>query len=208
MQRVRDGLLRKRKSLRNVGHAAALLVGRADRVTLQRDQLGPCGKTALAHRYRAHRVPRQTEIPSNVRERLAVPRPRNDLPARRTTSGIFLGCMWNLPCFHVCSGIRERYGVTAATCKGCLWACLSGARQLTAAWTCSGAVLAHVLLICEQVQVHHWIIQYPSCPRAPWARRLEDRRWPAYTQDVAAGPGSNQRSVHPGCNSDARAVNR
>ena len=52
------------------------------------------------------------------------------------------------------------------------------------------------------IQVHHWIIQYPSCPRAPWVRRLEDRRWPAYTQDLAAGPGSNQRSVHPGCNSD------
>ena len=34
MQSVRDGLLRKRKPLRNVRHAAALLVGSADRVAL------------------------------------------------------------------------------------------------------------------------------------------------------------------------------
>ena len=117
MQRVRGGLLRERKPLRNVRHAAAVLVGGTDGVTLQLDHLGPCGKTALAHRYRAHRVPRQVEIPSNVRERLAIPRPRNDVTTHRV--GNLLRLHAELPMLRCMFGNPRTIWVTAATCKGC-----------------------------------------------------------------------------------------
>jgi len=121
------GLFRKREPLRNLRHAAALLVGRADRIALQSDHFGSGGETALAHRDPSNLVWRHAEIASDAGERLALPSACNDLTEHRV--GDRAPLHGDLSVSRCRSGFRHDIGTPSATCKASIPAPAGGDRQ-------------------------------------------------------------------------------